>query len=69
MKDSCLLSTSMLLNAYTPTLEMKETKTQREVFIAIDEITNTLEHVGIKLRQQKEDSSNIISQLKAFLTL
>ena len=58
MEDSRLLSTPMLLNVNTPTLEMKETKTQRELFIVIDEITNTPEHFGKKLEQQKEDSSS-----------
>ena len=33
----------MLLNANTPTLEMKETKTQRELFIAVDEMYKYLE--------------------------
>ena len=68
MEDSWLLSTSMSLNANTPTLETKETKTQRELFIIIDEMTNTLEHFGKKLEQQKEDSSNRISQLETWLT-
>ena len=44
MEDSWLLSTPMSLNANTPTLETKEPKTQRELFIVIDEMTNTLEH-------------------------
>ena len=34
------------LNGNTPSLETKETKTQRELFIVIDEITNTFEHFG-----------------------
>ena len=68
MEDIWLLSTPMLLNANTPTLEMKETKTQRELFIVIDEMTNILEHFGKNLEQQKEDSSNRISQLEACLT-
>ena len=31
-------------------------------------MTNTLEHLGKRLEQQKEDSSNIITQLEACLT-
>ena len=46
---------------------MKETKTQRELYIVINEMTNTLEHFGKKIEQQKEDSSNRISQLQACL--
>ena len=45
MEDSWLLSTPMSLNTNTPTLETKETKTQRELFIVIDKMTNTLEHL------------------------
>ena len=51
MEDSWLLSTPMLLNANTPTLEMKKTKTQRELSITIDEMTNILEHFRKKLEQ------------------
>ena len=58
----------MSLNANTPTLETKETKTQRELFIVIDGMTNTLEHFGKKLEQQTEDNSNRITQLEACLT-
>ena len=68
MEDSWLLSTPMSLNTNTPTLESKETKTQRELFIVIDKMTNTLEHLGKKLEQQKEDSSNRINQLESYLT-
>ena len=68
MEDSWLLSTPMSLNANTPTLVTKEMKIQRELFIVIDEITNTLEHFGKKLEQQKEDSSNRITRLEACLT-
>ena len=57
----------MSLNADTPTLETRGTKTQRELFIVIEEIINTLGHSGIKLEQQKEDSFNRISQLEAYL--
>ena len=46
MKDSWLLSTPMLLNANI--LEMKEKKTQRELFIVIGEMRNILEHLGKK---------------------
>ena len=48
---------------------MKETKTERKLFIVTDEMANTLEHFGKKLERQKEDSSNRISQLKACLTV
>ena len=58
----------MLLNASTPTLETKETITQRELHIVIDEMANTLEHFGKKIEQQNEYSSNRISQLEACLT-
>ena len=68
MEDSWLLPTPVPLNANTPTLETKETKTQRELFIVIDEMTNSLEHFGKKLEQQKEGSSNRINQLEACLT-
>ena len=68
MENSCLLSTTMSLNAETPTLETKEMKTQTELFIVIDEMTNTLKHFGKQLEQQNEDSSNRISQLEACLT-
>ena len=41
IEDSWILLTAMFmsLNANTPTLEMKETKTQRELYIVIDEMT------------------------------
>ena len=58
----------MLLNASTPTLETKETITQGESHIVIDEMANTLEHFGKKIEQQNEYSSNRISQLEACLT-
>ena len=45
MEDNGLLS----LNANTPTLEVKQAKTQRELFIDLDEMTNILEHFGEKL--------------------
>ena len=67
MKGSWLLSTPISLIANTPTLETKEMKIQRELFIVIDEMTNTLEHFGKQLEQQKEDSSNRINQLEACL--
>ena len=57
----------MSLNAKTPTLETKEMKTQTELFIVIDEMTNTLKHFGKQLEQKNEDSSNRISQLEACL--
>ena len=60
MEGSWLLSTPTPLNANTPTLETKETKTQRELYRVIHEMTNTLEHFGKKIEQQKEDSSSRI---------
>ena len=51
MEDSWLLSTPMLLKDNTLTLEMKVTKTQRELFIVIDEMKNILEHFEKKLEQ------------------
>ena len=57
MEGSWLLSTSMPRNVNTPTLE---TKIQRELYIVIHEMTNTLEHFGKKIEQQKEDSSSRI---------
>ena len=68
MEDSWLLSTPMPLKANVLTLETKETKTQRELHIVINEMTNTLEHFGKKIEQQHKDSSNKISQLEACLT-
>ena len=68
MEDSWLLSTPMPQNADTPTLETKETKTQKELYIVINEMTNTLKHFEKKIEQQNEDSSNRISQLEACLT-
>ena len=67
MKDSGLLSAPMPLNAITWRLETKETKTQRELYIVINEMTNTLEHFGKKIEQQNDTSSNRISQLEACL--
>ena len=55
-------------NANTPILETKETKTQKELYIVINEMTNTLKHFEKKIEQQNEDSSNRISQLEACLT-
>ena len=68
MDDSCLISTPMSLNTNMPTLETKETKTQRELGIIINGMKNALEHFGKKIEQQNEDSSNRISQLEACLT-
>ena len=68
MEDCWHLSTPLSLYANTPTLETKETKTQRELFIVIDDMTNTLEHYEKKLDQQKEDNSNRITKLEACLT-
>ena len=68
MEDSWLLSTPMPLNANTPTFQMKETKTQRELYIVINEMINTLEHFGKNIEQKNEDSSNRMSQLEACLT-
>ena len=67
MEDSGLLSAPMPLNAITPRLETKETKTQRELNIVINEMTNTLEHFWKKIEQQNDTSSNRISQLEACL--
>ena len=44
VENSWLLSTPMLRNTNTPILEIQETKTQRELFIVIDEMANILEH-------------------------
>ena len=67
MEDSWLLSAPMLPNANMLTLETKEKKTQKELYIVINEVTNTLEHFGKKIEQQNGDSSNRISQLEACL--
>ena len=48
MEDSWLLSAPIPLNANTPTLETKDTKPQRELSKAINEMTNTLEQLGKK---------------------
>ena len=53
MEDSWLLSTLMSLTANTLISEMKETKTQRELIIVIDEMTNTLEQFGKKSNKKK----------------
>lgn len=45
---------------------MKETKTQTELLIVIDEMINILEHFGEMLEEQKENS-NRISPLDACL--
>ena len=58
----------MSLNANAPTLETKETKTQRELYIVIKEFSNTLEHFGKKIEQQNEDRSNRIDQAEGYLT-
>ena len=68
MEDSWLLSTPMSPHANTPTLETKETKTQKELYTVINEMTNTLEHFRQKIEQQNENSSNRIRQLEACLT-
>ena len=68
MEGSWLLSTPIPPNANTPTLETKETKTQKELYIVINEMAYTLEYFGKKLEQQNEDRSNRISQLEACLT-
>ena len=68
MEDSWLLSAPMSLNANTPTLETKETKSQRELYIVINEMTITLEHFGKKKKNNKINSSNRIGQLEACLT-
>ena len=68
MEDSWFLSALMLVNANTSKLETKEMKSQRELYIVIDEMTNTLEHLGKKTEKHNEDSSNRISQLEAYLT-
>ena len=44
MEDSWLLSTPMPPNANTLTLQTKETETQKELYVVINEMTNTLEH-------------------------
>ena len=67
MEDSWLLSTPMPLNANKATLETKEMKTHRELHMVFNEMTNTLEHFGKLIEQQKEDSFNRISQVEACL--
>ena len=42
MEDSWLLSTPMPPNANTPILETREMKTERELYIVINEMTDTL---------------------------
>lgn len=64
MEDNNLLSTPMLLNTTTPTLEMKEMKIKKWLFLVVDEMTDILEHFGKKLKQQKEDSWNSVNQQK-----
>ena len=57
----------MPLNANKVTLETKEMKTHRELHMVFNEMTNTLEHFGKLIEQQKEDSFNRISQVEACL--
>ena len=40
------------VNANTPTLKTRETKTQRELDIVTDEMTNTLEHFEKKIEKK-----------------
>ena len=68
MESSWFLSTPILLNANTPTFEMKGVKTGKELYTAIDLMTSTLDHFGKKIEQQSEDSSSRIRQLEACLT-
>ena len=58
MEDNWVLSITMWLKANMPTLEIKETKTQRKLIIVIDKMVNTLGFFEKKLEQEKEDSSN-----------
>ena len=58
MEDSWVLSIPMWLKANMPTLEIKETKTQRKSIIVNDKMVNTLGFFEKKLEQEKEDSSN-----------
>ena len=44
----------MLLNANTLNFEMKEMKSRRKFFLANDEMTNILDHLGKNLEQQKK---------------
>ena len=68
MEDSRLLSRPKSLNANTPTLEMKGMKTRRELYIVIDEMTNTLDHFGKKdtttKRRQLQQNQTTGSLLK-----
>ena len=47
----------MSLNANTPTLGTEETKTPTELFVAIDGMTDTLEHFGKKSNKNKTAST------------
>ena len=59
MEDSWFLSMPVALNAKMLTSRKRETKNiLREVSIAINEMTNVLEHFWNKAEQKKEDSSN-----------
>ena len=48
MEDSKLLSTPMLLNTITSTLEMKETKIEKQLFPVVDEMTDILEYSSLE---------------------
>ena len=54
MEDSCLLLTITPLNANTLILETKNPKTQGELYIVTNKMTNTLEHFGKKYRTTKQ---------------
>ena len=54
MEDSCLLLIIMPLNANTLILETKKPKTQGELYIVTNEMTNTVEHFGKKNRTTKQ---------------
>ena len=54
MEDSFLLLIIMPLNANTLILETKKPKTQGELYIVTNEMTNTVEHFGKKNRKTKQ---------------
>ena len=64
MEDSWLLSTPMTLNPNTPILETKETKTQRELHIVINKITNTLKHFGKKINNKTKTAPTELANWK-----
>ena len=64
MEDSWLLSAPMPINANTPILETKETKTQTELHTVLNKITNTLKHFGKKQNKKTKTAPTELANWK-----